>query len=141
MPAHADGLALLAIGTGPADQADCQPCAPSREIGIAVRARHGRRHSAEPCSRFMAVARRRRKADDDKGSASHSKANSKFFAASSTAKGDGVDGADFGSMFLAPPMTPRPSPRPRSARLRARFPRPSLPETALDALMSYSRIF
>ncbi|MCC6478289.1 MAG: hypothetical protein IT552_03675 [Sphingomonadaceae bacterium] len=73
-------------------------------------------------SRFMAVARRRRKADDDKGSASHSEANSKFFAASSTAKGDGVDGADFGSMFLAPPMTPRPSPRPRSARrLRARF--------------------
>lgn len=73
-------------------------------------------------SRFMAVARRGKKNDDGKGSASHSEANSKFFAGSSTAKGDGVDGADFGWMFLAPPMAPRPSPRPRSARrLRARF--------------------
>ena len=73
-------------------------------------------------SRFMAVARRRKKTEDDKGSASHSEATSKFFAGSSTSASDAVGGADFGSMFLAPPMAPRPSPRPRTARrLRARF--------------------
>lgn len=73
-------------------------------------------------SRFMAVARRGKKDDEEKGSASHSEATSKFFAGSSTKGGDAVDGADLGSMFLAPPMAPRPSPRPRSARrLRARF--------------------
>lgn len=38
MAAHADGLALLAIRTGPASQADCQPRASSREIGVALRA-------------------------------------------------------------------------------------------------------
>jgi hypothetical protein len=73
-------------------------------------------------SRFMAVACRRKKTDDDKGSASHSEPTSKFFAGSSKVTSDAVDGADFGSMFLAPPMAPRLSPRPRSARrLRARF--------------------
>lgn len=73
-------------------------------------------------SQFMAVARPRKKTEDDKGSASHSEATSKFFAGSSTTGGDAVDGADLGSMFLAPPMAPRPNPRPRSARkLRARF--------------------
>jgi hypothetical protein len=73
-------------------------------------------------SRFMAVARRDKKSDDDKGSTSHSEASSQFFATSGATASDAVEAADFGSMFLAPPMAPRPTPRPRSIRrLRARF--------------------
>jgi hypothetical protein len=73
-------------------------------------------------SRFMAVARPDKKADEGKGSVSHSEATSKFFTTSGTTTSDAADGADFGSMFLAPPMAPRPTPRPRSMRrLRARF--------------------
>lgn len=73
-------------------------------------------------SRFMAVARSCKKADDETGSASHSEATSKFVARSNTEASDAVDGADFGSMFLAPPMAPRPGTRPRSIRrLRTRF--------------------
>jgi hypothetical protein len=73
-------------------------------------------------SRFMEVARPAKKSDDDKGSASHSEATSRFFGGTASSTGDAVDGADLGSMFLAPPLAPRPNPRPRSARrLRALF--------------------
>lgn len=48
MAAHADRLALLAIRTGPASQADCQPCASSRLSSVALRAGHGGSIDAEP---------------------------------------------------------------------------------------------
>jgi len=73
-------------------------------------------------SRFMAVVRPVKKSDDDKGSASHSEATSQFFGGTASSTGGDVDGVDLGSMFLAPPLAPRPNPRPRSARrLRALF--------------------
>lgn len=71
-------------------------------------------------SRFMAVARpAKKKSIGDAGSASSTEITSSFFATS----GKAAESADFGSMFLAPPLAPRPTPRPRTARqrLRAKF--------------------
>lgn len=75
-------------------------------------------------SRFMAVARPRKKAKGGgAASASNIEITSSFLTSSGTTSGDGtVDGADLGSMFLAPPLAPRPQP-PRTVRrrLRSRF--------------------
>jgi len=75
-------------------------------------------------SRFMAVARPRKKAKSGgAASGSNIEITSSFVTSSGTASGDdAVDGADLGSMFLAPPLAPRPMP-PRAVRrrLRSRF--------------------
>jgi len=73
-------------------------------------------------SRFMAVARRAKKAKGGAGSASHTEITSSFFSTSGSTSEGVADGADFGSMFLAPPLAPRPKP-PRGVRgrLRSRF--------------------
>jgi hypothetical protein len=72
-------------------------------------------------SRFMAVARRAKKAKGGAGSASHTEITSSFFTTSGSASEGGAE-ADFGSMFLAPPLAPRPKPpRATRRRLRARF--------------------
>ena len=72
--------------------------------------------------RFMAVARRAKKAKGGTGSASHTEITSSFFSTSGSTSEGGAEGADFGSMFLAPPLAPRPKP-PRAVRrrLRSRF--------------------
>jgi hypothetical protein len=74
-------------------------------------------------SRFMVVARpAKKKSKGDAGSASHSEITSAFLSTTDKAEGALEDGADFGSMFLAPPMAPSPKPAKLSRRrLRARF--------------------
>lgn len=73
-------------------------------------------------SRFMAAARPKRK---DKGggaaSASSNEITSSFFSSSGNASDGAADLAEFGSMFLAPPLAPRPKPPRTVRRLRSRF--------------------
>jgi hypothetical protein len=73
-------------------------------------------------SRFMAVARPKTKTDGKAGAASGNQITSAFFSTSGSKSGGEVEGADFGSMFLASPLAPRPQPpRTTRRRLRARF--------------------
>lgn len=74
-------------------------------------------------SRFMAVAcPAKKKSKGEAGSASHSEITSVFLSTMDKIEGEVEDGADFGSMFLAPPMAPSPKPAKLSRRrLRTRF--------------------
>lgn len=71
-------------------------------------------------SKFMAVARPKKKSKGGKGSGSDSEAPPSFFMRNVGDAGSDDQPEDFGSMFLTPPMAPRVTPRPAAKRRRLR---------------------
>jgi hypothetical protein len=71
----------------------------------------------------MAVARPKKKAKGGGAASASSFGVASSFLSSSGSGSDAgsVDGAELGSMFLAPPLAPRPKPPRTVRRLRSRF--------------------